>query len=236
VPSPIKFSNAGADAPIPQEITADEIQDFVGLFATAAKRAVAAGFDGVEVHGANGFLVDQFPQDMSNKRTDVYGGSIEKRVRFPLEVIDAIAKAIGAEKTAIRLSPWCSYQSGRGFCQVLARCSREYALDMRMEDPVPQFSYFIAQLAELHPSLAYIHLVEPGVDKLTTGFAPEDNVLETDTNDPFRKIWAPRPFISCGNYVRDSAIDVAERKGDIVAFGRYFITNVSCRSRVLLPK
>jgi NADPH2 dehydrogenase len=99
--------------------------------------------------------------------------------------------------------------------------------DMKMADPVPQFEYFISQLASLHSSMAYIHLVEPGVDKLTpTGFQPDD-VPKTETNDSFRKIWAPRAFISCGNYTRQKAIDVAEEKGDIIAFGRYFICNVS---------
>lgn len=68
-----------------------------------------AGFDGVEIHGANGYLVDQFIQDVSNKRTDEYGGSIENRARFALEVVDAIAEKIGAEKTGIRMSPWGAF-------------------------------------------------------------------------------------------------------------------------------
>ena len=84
-----------------------EIKDYVALYATAAHNAVhRAGFDGIEIHGAHGFLVDQFLQDVSNKRTDNYGGSIENRSRFALEVIDAIAEKIGADRTAIRLSPW----------------------------------------------------------------------------------------------------------------------------------
>ena len=69
-----------------------------------------AGFDGVEIHGANGYLVDQFIQDVSNKRTDAYGGSIENRARFALEIVDAVAAKIGAERTALRLSPWSRYQ------------------------------------------------------------------------------------------------------------------------------
>lgn len=88
-----------------------EIKEYVGLYATAAANAVhGAGFDGVEIHGANGYLIDQFLQDVSNKRTDDYGGSVEKRARFALEVIDAIVAKIGAEKTAIRLSPWNKFQ------------------------------------------------------------------------------------------------------------------------------
>lgn len=91
----------------PRALTIPEIKEYVQLFVTAATNAVhEAGFDGVEVHGANGYLVDQFTQDVSNTRTDAYGGSVENRSRLGLEIIGAISKAIGAEKTAIRLSPW----------------------------------------------------------------------------------------------------------------------------------
>ena len=87
-----------------------EIKDYVGWYALAAEMAMKAGFDGVEIHGANGYLVDQFLQDVSNKRTDEYGGSIPNRARFALEVIDAIVAAVGPKKTSIRLSPWSRYQ------------------------------------------------------------------------------------------------------------------------------
>ena len=83
-----------------------EVKEYVQLYATAAKNAVRAGFDGVEIHGANGYLIDQFTQDVANKRTDEYGGSVENRARFALEVIDAVSDAIGAEKAGIRFSPW----------------------------------------------------------------------------------------------------------------------------------
>jgi NADPH2 dehydrogenase len=100
----------GHPAP-PRPLTKDEIQEYIGLYTTAAQNAVEkAGFDGVELHGANGYLVDQFTQDVTNKRADEYGGSIENRTRFALEVIDSITKAIGPEKTGIRLSPWSIFQ------------------------------------------------------------------------------------------------------------------------------
>ena len=84
-----------------------EIKEYVTVYATAAKRAVFdAGFDGVEVHVCHGSLLDQFLQDVSNNRTDEYGGSIENRARFGLEVLDACVKAIGASKVGIRISPW----------------------------------------------------------------------------------------------------------------------------------
>ena len=123
-----------------------EIKQYIHWHATAAKNAVQrAGFDGVEVHGANGYLVDQFLQDVSNARTDEYGGSIENRARFALEVMDALVDAVGASRSAIRLSPWSTYQ------------------DMRMEDPLPQFTYLVEELARRHPDLAYLHVITPGV-------------------------------------------------------------------------
>ena len=113
-------------------------------YAEAAANAVhKAGFDGVEVHGANGYLVDQFLQDVSNKRTDSYGGSVENRARFALEVMDAIVAAVGESKAAIRFSPWSQYQ------------------DMRMDDKgvISQFSYFVNELKRRHPNLAYLHVI-----------------------------------------------------------------------------
>src|ERR1700683_2704122 len=96
---------------VPRPMTVAEIKEFVQLHATAASNAVhKAGFDGVEIHGANGYLVDQFLQDVSNNRTDEYGGSVENRARFALETVDAVVKAVGEKKTAIRFSPWSTFQ------------------------------------------------------------------------------------------------------------------------------
>lgn len=95
----------------PRAMTPAEIKEFVQLHATAASNAVfKAGFDGVEIHGANGYLIDQFLQDVSNSRADEYGGSVENRSRFALEVVDAVVKAVGQKKTAIRFSPWGTFQ------------------------------------------------------------------------------------------------------------------------------
>ena len=98
-----------------------EIKEYVGWYAQAAEDAVRhAGFDGIEVHGANGYLVEQFLNDRTNKRTDDYGGSVENRARFALEVIDAIVARIGQTKTAIRLSPWFESRS-KGMVSNMAR-------------------------------------------------------------------------------------------------------------------
>lgn len=95
----------------PRPLTIQEIKEYVQDYATAADNCVnKAGFDGVEVHCANGYLLDQFLQDVANKRTDEYGGSIENRCRFPLEVIDAVVKKIGEKKVGFRISPWSKFQ------------------------------------------------------------------------------------------------------------------------------
>ena len=118
-PSPIplptkaddKASSTSAPPPIPRALTVEEIEEYVRLYATAAENAVlGAGFDGVEIHAANGYLPDQFMQTNSNSRTDEYGGSVRNRARFVLEVAGAMARAAGAEKVGIRLSPWLTYQ------------------------------------------------------------------------------------------------------------------------------
>jgi NADPH2 dehydrogenase len=100
----------GEGAPTPRALTEDEIEQFIKDYAQAGRNAIDAGFDGVEIHGANGYLVDQFTQDTSNKRTDGWGGSIEKRARFAVEVSKALVEAIGADKVGIRLSPWSPFQ------------------------------------------------------------------------------------------------------------------------------
>ncbi|KAL6298305.1 NADH:flavin oxidoreductase/NADH oxidase [Sparassis latifolia] len=169
----------------PRPLTEDEIKEYVQLYTTAASNAVhRAGFDGVEVHGANGYLLDQFLQDVSNNRRDKYGGSIENRARFFLEILAAVTAKIGAQKTGVRFSPWGQFQ------------------DMRMQDPVPTFKYVVSQIAELFPDIAYVHLVEP-VSLI---------VRNSETNDYFRKIWAPRPVISAGEYTRETALATAHRR------------------------
>ncbi|KAH9939776.1 NADH:flavin oxidoreductase/NADH oxidase [Epithele typhae] len=185
----------------PRPLTIDEIKEYVQWWATAAKDAVErAGFDGVEIHGANGYLVDQFLQDVSNTRTDAYGGSVANRARFALEVVDAVAAAIGASKTAIRLSPWSLYQ------------------DMRMEDPVPTFTHVVEQIKQRHPDLAYLHVVSVGGPG---GKPPAD----PKQNDFIYDLWAPRPLITTGGFDRESGIETAEKTGQIIGYGTAFLSN-----------
>lgn len=192
------------DTPVPREMTEDEIWGVIGDFATAAKAAVEqAGFDGVEIHGANGYLVDQFTQDTCNKRTDAWGGSVEKRSRFGLEVAKAVVEAVGADRLGIRLSPWSTFQG------------------MRMQDPVPQFSHLIRGLKELN--LAYIHLVESRI----TGNA---DVEASDKLDFAIDIWGRQsPILLAGGFRPDSAtraVDEEYKDFDVaIVFGRYWISS-----------
>ncbi|KAJ7653047.1 hypothetical protein B0H17DRAFT_1172166 [Mycena rosella] len=200
----------GRSGPL-RALTVPEIKEYAAMYAQAAKNAIEAGCDGVEVHGANGYLVDQFLQDITNKRTDEYGGSIENRARFALEVVGAVVAAVGAEKTAIRFSPWSPFQ------------------EMGMADPLPTFSYVISQLAARHPRLAYIHLVEPRV----SGSLTRDTgaVGKHESNDPLRALWAPRPLVRAGGFTRADALAAAE-SGALVAFGRLYISNPDLPARL----
>ncbi|KII90957.1 hypothetical protein PLICRDRAFT_106717 [Plicaturopsis crispa FD-325 SS-3] len=187
----------------PRPLTLSEIQQYVVDYATAAANAIKAGFDGVEVHLANGYLVDQFLQDTANKRTDAYGGSVQNRARFPLELVAAVAKTIGASKTGVRLSPWSKFQ------------------DMCMQDPKPTFLHVVEQLRTAHPALAYLHVVEPRVD----GAVDHDGPLSAEeSNDFIREAWAPRPLIVAGGYDLAQGNEAAGR-GEIVAYGRPFLAN-----------
>ncbi|KAI0779343.1 NADH:flavin oxidoreductase/NADH oxidase [Fomes fomentarius] len=198
-PSPIPLSTNPDD--IPRELTKDEIKQYVQWYAKAASNAVhRAGFDGIEVHGANGYLVDQFLQSASNQRTDEYGGSIENRARFALEVVDAIVKEIGESKTAIRFSPWNTYQ------------------DMGKEDPIPAFSYLVKQLKERYPNLAYVHVASPNAPFCV---GPKDE----STAEFIYKIWAPRPVITTGGYTRETGLRKAEETGQLIGYGRDFLAN-----------
>ncbi|KAJ7439956.1 NADH:flavin oxidoreductase/NADH oxidase [Mycena latifolia] len=207
---------SASDVPIegrvaPRPLTVEEIQEYVQLYATAASNAVhKAGFDGVEIHAANGYLLNQFLHERSNLRTDAYGGSIENRTRFALEVADAVVKAVGQKKTGLRLSPWGTYN------------------DMHFDKPKPTYAHLVTQLRERYPDFAYLHIVEPRADGAETV-----EVKEGYSNDFIREIWGDRPLISAGGYTRETALAVAEEKGDLVAFARPYISNPDLPYRLL---
>ncbi|KAK7978728.1 NADH:flavin oxidoreductase NADH oxidase [Apiospora saccharicola] len=201
---------------VPEEMTTSEIQQFVRDYAQAARNACElAGFDGVEIHGANGYLIDQFTQDVSNKRTDNYGGSVENRARFALEVAKACVEApgVGPERVGIRLSPWSPFQG------------------MKMADPVPQFTYLIENLKTL--KLAYLHVVESRVG----GNLDVPDAKSAEKVEFAVKAWdRTSPVFIAGGFTPDSARAVVDEEYKdhevVVVFGRYFISTPDLPFRV----
>jgi N-ethylmaleimide reductase len=196
----------------PRALETAEIAGIIADFRRGAENAKKAGFDGVEVHGANGYLLDQFLQDGSNKRSDQYGGSIENRARLLLEIVDQAIAVWGAGRVGVRLSPYGTFN------------------DMSDSDPVKLFSYVLEQLGSR--GIAYAHLVEPrsslagGQDSVVTE-APETRTI-------FRKSFKGT-LISAGGYVRDEALKAVESGTvDAVAFGRLFISNPDLPKRLEL--
>ena len=195
---------------MPRALETAEIPGIVEAYAQAARNAIEAGFDGVEIHGANGYLLEQFLQSRTNQRTDRYGGSIENRCRLMLEVTAAIVAAIGADRTAIRLSPY------------------GIANDSGEADPMPLYSHLVGELNTF--GLAYLHLIEPrasgsGQRDVDHKDVPSGAVL-------FRPLWKG-PLITAGNFTADSAAEmVAAGHADAIAFGRYFIANPDLPERI----
>ncbi|KAI8350129.1 hypothetical protein BD560DRAFT_376506 [Blakeslea trispora] len=199
----------GRDTEVPRALTVEEIKQLIQDYRQAAINAIEAGFDGVEVHGANGHLIDQFTNSGTNNRTDQYGGSIENRARFALEIIDAIAGAIGVERTAIRFSPGSEIH------------------DIHDETPVQTWSYLASQLQQNHPDLAFLHFIESQGDFI----GDDDN--EVDSLEPYRRIWKG-PIIMASGFSTNipRAIDLAEKTSNLVAFGRAFIANPDLPERI----
>ena len=186
-----------ADTSMPRALETHEIAGIVADYAHAAKCAERAGFDGVEIHAANGYLVDQFLRDSTNKRTDQYGGGIENRIRFALEVVDGVLKSLPKGRVGIRLAPVSA------------------ANDVSDSNPQALFGALVDELAKR--GLAFIHIVEG-----QTG-GPRDN-LPFDFK-ALRKAF-PGAYIANNGYTRDLAIEaVASGAADMVAFGRPFIAN-----------
>jgi NADPH2 dehydrogenase len=219
-PSPIPFNGN-----IPHELTILEIKDYVRLYSKAASNAIMAGFDGVELHAANGCLLDQFLQTVSNERTDEYGGSVDNRVRFPLEVLKAVVEAVGAERTAVRIGPWTTFQGEKRLGPLVVSLAPICFIGMGMKDPVPTFTTFVERIRDEHPSLAYIHAIEARVHNFTVEAVTDEN--RTQSNEVFRKIWGNRPYIAAGGMDRAKASDTVEKHGGLIAFGRHFVSNVS---------
>ncbi|KAJ0883497.1 putative 12-oxophytodienoate reductase [Helianthus annuus] len=183
----------------PRKLTTQEIPLVVDDFRLAARNAIEAGFDGVEIHGAHGYLIDQFMKDRVNDRTDEYGGSLENRCRFALEVVEAVVKEIGADKVGIRLSPFADYmQSGD---------SNPKALGLYMAESLNKYK------------ILYCHMVEPRMKSVGEKVECPHSLVS------MRKAFEGT-FISAGGYdMEDGNNAVADNRTDLVAYGRLFLAN-----------
>lgn len=196
--------------PVPRALETAEIPALIAEFVHAARQAKAAGFDAVEVHGANGYLLDQFLQDGSNRRTDAYGGSIANRMRLLIEVVDAVAGVWGADRVGVRLSPYGTFNS------------------MRDSDPIALFTAVVQALDAR--KVAYVHLIEPR--------SSDAGMADTNRAAPSaRQLF--RPFfhgalLSAGGYDRADAVGaLADGSADAVVFGRLYISNPDLFERLV---
>lgn len=204
-----KSSNDGVN-PVPKSLTEKKFHEWINDYVHAARNAITAGFDGVEIHGANGYLCDQFLQDNCNNRDDDWGGNFENRFRFGLEVAKAVCKAVGPQRTRYRISPWSSFQG------------------MRMKELHAQFSDLVQKLSDL--SLAYLHVVEPRISGGTTVEAAEED--NTFLFDAFGDTGA---MILVGGFTAQSAekaIQVHPGHRVAIAFGRRFLANPDLPLRI----
>jgi N-ethylmaleimide reductase len=187
----------------PRALETGEIPGIVEAFKQAARNAMQAGFDGVEIHGANGYLIEQFLQSRTNLRTDRYGGSIENRTRLLLEITQAAIEVWGANRVGVRLSPY-GVANGSG-----------------EPDPMPLYSHAIQSLDAL--GLAYLHFIEPRSSGAGRAEVNHQNVPSAMVL--FRPAWSG-VLISAGGFTGETAeAAIAEGHADAIAFGRIFISN-----------
>lgn len=204
-----QFTHKGMlDHETPRALGIEEIPGIVNDYAKAALLAIEAGFDGVEIHGANSYLIDQFINTNSNKREDEYGGPIENRGQFALEVVDAVVKAVGAHRTAIRLSP-AGVTNG-----------------MLDSDPFDSYGYVIKKLVPYN--LAYLHLMEPQapIDGL-----PQYAIFKQGVAKTFRQLYPGTIMINGGYDLEKGNAVIASGYADMVSFGKLFIANPDLPAR-----
>ncbi|KAL5993299.1 12-oxophytodienoate reductase 1 [Asimina triloba] len=192
----------------PRRLRTDEIPQIISDFRIAARNAMKAGFDGVEIHGAHGYLIDQFLKDQVNDRTDKYGGSLENRCRFALEIVEAVANEIGADRVGIRLSPFANY--------------------MECGDSNPEsLGVYMAQALSKY-GILYCHMVEPRM--VTAG----EKLASTQSLSPMRKAFKGT-FIAVGGYDREDGNQaIASGYADLIAYGRWFLANPDLPKRFKL--
>jgi len=197
-------------AEIPRALEAAEIPVIVGTFRQAAVNAIEAGFDGVELQGANSHLIEQFLEDGTNTRTDNYGGSHENRARFLLDIVEEVSAAIGADRLGVRLSPFGQYGG------------------IHDSKPKELFSFVIKELGKQR--IAYLHLIEARGSEM--GLTDELHENAVNNAELFRPVFNG-PLLSAAAYTPDTAALAIERNhADAIAFGRLFIANPDLVERI----
>lgn len=195
---------------VPRALEADELPALVKQYVQAAKNALSAGLDGVEIHAANGYLLDQFLNSSTNQRTDAYGGSIENRARLLLEVVESVARVCGSDRVGVRISPMGTFN------------------DMGDENPEALFGYVAEKLNVL--DLAYLHVVDPSHGGHQTTEAPDPRGVAIMTM--IRERFAGTLMV-CGGYTLERAQEsIQNHQADLVAFGRPFIANPDLPERL----
>ncbi|MFZ6720205.1 alkene reductase [Undibacterium sp. Ji49W] len=202
IDSEVQTPNGKIPNAVPRELRLDEIPALVAAYAQGAKNAIAAGFDGVEVHGANGYLIDEFLRDSANQRTDSYGGSIENRARFLFEVLTAVNAAIGSDKVGLRLSPLNSYNS------------------MKDSDPLALISYLTTRLNDF--KLAYLHVMRADFFQAQTG----------DVMTVARENYKGVLVGNMGYKADEASQAISSGKLDAIAFGTSFLANPDLPERI----
>jgi N-ethylmaleimide reductase len=187
---------------VPHALTTEEIAGVVAAYAQGAKNAIAAGFDGVEVHGANGYLIDQFLRDTPNQRTDGYGGSMENRARLLFEVLTAVTAAIGADRVGLRLSPLNSFNS------------------MKDSDPIGLTAFLAEKLNAFN--LAYLHMMRADFFQVQKG----------DVMTVAREKYKGVLIGNMGYTAEEAQAAIAAGKLDAVAFGTSFLANPDLPERI----
>ncbi|KAI5820536.1 Oxophytodienoate reductase [Pyronema omphalodes] len=196
----------------PKEMTQEDINRTIESFTKCAVSAVEeAGFDGIEIHGGNGYLIDQFLNSNTNQRTDKYGGSPENRCRFPLELMESVIKAVGQDKVALRLTPFGLFNGTRG--------------EQRLET----WGHLCREIKRQW-ELSYIHFVEPRYEQIIAPEVKEQFLASWGMADitlaPFREIFGKTPFFIAGGYNDTNSWGVIESGAyDAIVYGRYFLAN-----------
>jgi N-ethylmaleimide reductase len=194
----------------PRALNIEEMPYIVGQYERAARNAQDADFDGVEIHAANGYLLDQFIETGTNRRTDAYGGPVENRTRLLFEIVEALTRIWGPDRVGVRLSPMGKMN------------------DIRDDNPEATFGYIAERLSDY--GLAYLHIVNPAMEQMQNGQEPDPRALEMVKL--IRKKYKGTLVVAGGFQADSAARWLREGLADLIAFGRKFIANPDLPERL----